>query len=147
MGTLIMEASPAQSSSTRFRAKLLVVDANADDLLYYSTVLRRAGFDVHSVASLTDVTVPVEGEAFDLIITSRGCSEPTALLLARVIEQHRGTPVLALDRHTEAALFLKVLPFPSQGYGEKPLQPSEIACFMAAYMPAGKAREEEVQQV
>jgi DNA-binding NtrC family response regulator len=119
-----------------------VVDANADDLLYYSTVLRRAGFDVHSVAALTDLTRPVEGEAFDLIITSRGSSEPTALLLTRVIEQHRGTPVLALDRHADAGLFLEVLPFPSQGYGEKPLQPSEIASLVTAYLPADAAREE-----
>jgi DNA-binding NtrC family response regulator len=136
------ESRPAQLSANQFRAKLLVVDEKLDDLLYYSRVLQLAGYDVRSIASYSEAAASLEDDSYDLIITSKGSPNFTGRsMLARVIEKHRGTPVLVLDPCADSALYLEVMPSDPPDNAERALQPSEIATLVAHYLPdaTGKA--------
>jgi DNA-binding NtrC family response regulator len=146
MQTETTQDSSAQAPRNQFRAKLLVIDGDVDELLYYSRVLERAGYDVRCIASFTDAASSLERESFDLIITSRGSSDFTGrTVLARVIDHHRETPVVVLDRHAGAALFLDVMPLSCQHNQEKLLPPSEIESLVKSYLSDGAGREKKQQ--
>lgn len=57
---------------TQFRGKLLIVDENLDDLLDYSQVLERVGYDVRCIGTITDGAISLDNESFELIIIGRG---------------------------------------------------------------------------
>ena len=48
------------------KRRVLVVDEDLDDLLYYSAVLQRHGFEVRSIPSYLDGSTCLEREDFDL---------------------------------------------------------------------------------
>jgi len=77
------------------KRRLLVVDEDLDDLLYYSAVLQHHGYEVRSIPSYSDGATCLEREDFDLIIVSQGGPNfEGRRVLARAIEKDRRTPVL-----------------------------------------------------
>jgi DNA-binding NtrC family response regulator len=137
----IRESSVAQRSGSQFRPKLLIVDENLDDLLYYSRVLQRAAYDVRCIASFTDGATSLENESFDLIIISQGSPNFAGRsVLAWVSDQHRQTPVLVLDRYADSARYLEAMHLGAQDYLERPLQPSEIATLVASSLAGSVGR-------
>ena len=81
------------------RKRLLVVDENLEDLLYYSAVLQHQGYDVHSIPSYKDGEASVGREDFDLILLSQGSpSFEGRSVLSRAIERDRHAPVVVLSR-------------------------------------------------
>jgi DNA-binding response OmpR family regulator len=142
----IRESSVAQRSGSQFRPKLLIVDENLDDLLYYSRVLQRAAYDVRCIASFTDGATSLENESFDLIIISQGGPHWAGrTILARVIENHRQTPVLVLDRYADSARYLEAIELGAQDYLGEPLPPSELLTLVASYLP-GSVKQGEKQR-
>jgi hypothetical protein len=94
------------------------------------------------MASFADAATSLEHDSFDLIIASNESPNFTGRsVLARVIEQHRATPLLVLDREADSALYLEVKPKAAVDGPEETLQPSEIAALVADYLPgaSGKA--------
>jgi DNA-binding NtrC family response regulator len=123
-----------------FKRRLLVVDEDLDDLLYYTAVLQHEGYQVRSILSYTAGAACVEREDFDLIVVSQGSpSFEGRLVLARAIERNRWAPVLVLTRAIEIPCYIEAMQSGALDYMEKPLPPSEIGQLVRKYLPTRSA--------
>ena len=114
------------------KRRLLVVDEDLDDLLYYSAVLQHHGYEVRSIPSYSDGATCLESEDFDLIIVSQGGPNfEGRRVLARAIEKDRRTPVLVFTRSVDMPCYLEAIQSGALDYIEKPLLPSQIADLVA----------------
>jgi len=124
-----------QPLSSLLRRRVLVVDEDLDDLLYYSAVLQHHGYEVRSVPSYLDGAACLEHEDFDLIIVSQGSSNfEGRRVLARAIEKDRQTPVLVFTRSVDMSCYLEAIQSGALDYVQKPLPPSEIGELVARYL-------------
>ena len=112
--------------------RVLIVDEDLDDLLYYSAVLQHHGYEVRSIPSYSDGATCLEREDFDLIIVSQGGPNfEGRRVLARAIEKDRRTPVLVFTRSVDMPCYLEAIQSGALDYIEKPLLPSQIADLVA----------------
>jgi DNA-binding NtrC family response regulator len=119
-----------------FKRRVLVVDEDLNDLLYYTDVLRHEGYQVRSILSYTAGAACVEREDFDLIVVSQGSpSFEGRLVLARAIERNRWTPVLVLTRAIQMPCYIEAMQSGARDYLEKPIPPSEIGQLVKRYLP------------
>jgi DNA-binding NtrC family response regulator len=117
------------------RRRVLVVDEDLDDLLYYSAVLQHHGYEVRSIPSYSDGATCLECEAFDLIIVSQGTSNfEGRCVLARAIEKDRHTPVLIFSKSVHMPSYMEAIQLGALDYLEKPLLPSEIGELVAKHL-------------
>ena len=115
--------------------RLLVVDEDLDDLLYYSAVLQHHGYEVRSIPSYSDGATCLEREDFDLIIVSQGGPNfEGRRVLARAIEKDRRTPVLVFTRSVDMPCYLEAIQSGALDYIEKPFPPSEIGEMVAKHL-------------
>lgn len=122
----------AERLSDSLKRRVLVVDDDLDDLLYYSAVLQHHGYEVRSIPSYSDGATCLDREDFDLIIVSQGSSDfEGRRVLARAIEKDRHTPVLVFTRSVEMSCYLEAIQSGAVDYIEKPLLPSQIADLVA----------------
>jgi two-component system C4-dicarboxylate transport response regulator DctD len=122
------------------KRKVLVVDEDLDDLLYYTDVLQHQGYQVRSILSYKAGAACVEREDFDLIVVNQGSpSFEGRLVLARAIEKNRWTPVLVLTRAIEMPCYIEAMQSGALDYMEKPLPPSEIGQLVRRYLPTPSA--------
>lgn len=126
------------------RRKLLLVDENKEDLLFYAAILARQIYEVRALASYTEAAACLVREAFDLVIVSQG--SPTfegRSLLARVIEKDRQIPVLVLTRSADMGCYIEAMQLGAFDYLEKPLPPEMVEELVAKHLrprPAALAR-------
>lgn len=110
------------------RWRLLVVDENLEDLLYYSAVLRDQGYEVRSVSSFRDGAAMLERENFDLILVSQGSANfEGRSVLARALERDRHNPVLVLTRSFDMPCSIEAMQLGALDYMENPMTPGEIS--------------------
>jgi DNA-binding NtrC family response regulator len=122
------------------KQRVLVVDDNLDDLLYYSAVLYHHGLEVRSIGSYSDGASCLDREDFDLIIVSQGsASFEGRRVLARAIEKDRHTRVLVTTRSADMSCYLEAIQSGALDYIEKPLPPSEIGKLVRKYLGAQPA--------
>jgi DNA-binding NtrC family response regulator len=118
-----------------FKRRLLVVDEDLDDLLYYTADFEHQGYQVLSTPSYTDGAACVEREDFDLIVVSQGSpSFEGRLVLARAIERNRWAPVLVLTRAIQMPCYIEAMQSGALDYLEKPLPPSKIGALVRKYL-------------
>ena len=130
-----VEDRKAKELPVSFKRRVLVVDEDVDDLLYYAAVLQHQGYQVLSTPSYTDGAACVEREDFDLIVVSQGSpSFEGRLVLARAIERNRWAPVLVLTRAIQMPCYIEAMQSGALDYMEKPLPPSEIGQLVAKYV-------------
>jgi DNA-binding response OmpR family regulator len=140
----VME-TPRQPAGVR--QKLLLVDDNVEDLLYYTSILQHLGHDVRPCASFTEAANLFARDDFDLVILSQGgTSFEGRSVLARAIEADRMTPVLILTRNPNMDCYIQAMQMGAFDYLEKPLSPSEVAQLVAYHLritapTRGMARE------
>ena len=135
------DRKPKQLSCS-IKRRVLVVDEDLDDLIYYSAVLQHRGYEVRSSSSYSDGATCLEGEDFDLIIVSQGSSNfEGRRVLARAIEKDRHTPVLVFTKSVHMPCYMEAIQLGALDYLEKPLPPSEIEELVAKHLrsPAGTA--------
>jgi DNA-binding NtrC family response regulator len=117
------------------RKRLLVVDENLEDLLYYSTVLRHQGYEVHSIPSYKDGEASVGREDFDLILLSQGSPNfEGRSVLSRAIERDRHAPVVVLSRSIDMPCYIEAMQCGALDYMQKPWLPSEIGLLVRKYL-------------
>ena len=117
------------------RKKLLVVDENLDDLRYYSAVLQRQGYEVHSIPSYKDGAAWVGREDFDLILLSQGGPRfEGRSVLSRAIERDRHAPVVVLSRSIDMPCYIEAMQCGALDYMQKPWLPSEIGLLVTRYL-------------
>jgi len=122
------------------RKRLLVVDENLEDLLYYSAVLQRQGYEVHSISSYKDGAASVGREDFDLILLSQGSpSFEGRSVLSRAIERDRHAPVVVLSRTIDMPCYIEAMQCGALDYMEKPWLPSEIGSLVRKYLGSATA--------
>jgi DNA-binding NtrC family response regulator len=117
------------------RRRLLVVDEDMEDLLYYSSVLQHQGYEVRSIPSYKEGAAWVEREDFDLILVSQGSRNfEGRSVLARAIEKDRHTPVVVLSRAIDMPCYIEAMQSGALDYMEKPLLPSEIGLMVKSHL-------------
>ena len=117
------------------RKKLLVVDENLEDLLYYSAVLQHQGYEVHSIPSYEDGAAWVGREDFDLILLSQGGPRfEGRSVLSRAIERDRHAPVVVLSRSIDMPCYIEAMQCGALDYMQKPWLPSEIGLLVTRYL-------------
>ena len=115
--------------------KLLVVDEDLDDLLYYAAVLQHQGYEVHSIPSYQEGVAWVGREDFDLILVSQGSANfEGRSVLARAIEKDRHAPVVVLSRSIDMPCYIEAMQSGARDYLEKPLLPSEIGQLVRKFL-------------
>ncbi|MGE5326207.1 MAG: response regulator [Deltaproteobacteria bacterium] len=109
-------------------AKLLLVDDNGEDLLYYTAILQHLGYAVRPCMSFTEAASLFARDAFDLVIVGQGgTSFEGRTVLARAIEADRNTPVLILTHNPTMDCYVEAMQLGAFDYLQKPLAPSEVA--------------------
>jgi two-component system KDP operon response regulator KdpE len=122
------------------RKRLLVVDENLEDLLYYSAVLQRQGYEVHSIPSYKDGAASVGREDFDLILLSQGSpSFEGRSVLSSAIERDRHAPVVVLSRSIDMPCYIEAMQCGALDYMQKPWLPSEIGLLVRKYLGSATA--------
>ena len=125
----------AKQLSGLLKRRVLVVDDDLDDLLYYSAVLQHHGYEVRSIPSYSAGATCLESEDFDLIIVSQGGPHfEGRRVLARAIEKDRRTPVLVFTKSVDMPCYLEAIQSGALDYIEKPLPPSEIGEMVAKHL-------------
>jgi DNA-binding NtrC family response regulator len=122
--------------------KLLLVDDDLDDLLYYAAVLERQGYDVRSVSTYTEGAGWLDREGFDLVIVSQGGTDFEGReVLSHALERDRHTPVLVLTRVPDMSTYIEAMQMGAFDYLEKPLTASELMELVVKHL-----RSREVDQ-
>jgi DNA-binding response OmpR family regulator len=121
--------------------KLLLVDENANDLDYYSEVLRYLGYEVQPVDSYARAADTLGRERFDLVIVDQGSANfEGRSVLSRAVEIDRRVPVLVLTRTADADCCIEALDAGAHEYVQKPLTTLEVRELVRDYMnsPSGR---------
>ncbi len=127
----------AESNLMRAKAKLLLVDEDVDDLLYYSAILQHLGYEVRSLPSYHQAAACLERENFDLVIVSQGSDNfEGRTVLAKVIETGHKAPVMVLTRCMDPECYIEAMECGALEYLEKPLLRSELAALVAKHLGA-----------
>ncbi len=135
-----VDGRKAKQLSGLLKRRVLVVDEDLDDLLYYSAVLQHHGYEVRSIPSYSDGATCLESEDFDLVIVSQGSPNFEGRhVLARAIEKDRNTPVLIFTRSVDMPCHMEAIQSGALDYIEKPLPPSEIGQLVRKYLPTRSA--------
>lgn len=115
--------------------RLLLVDDNLDDLLYYAAVLERQGYDVRSVSTYAEGAVWLDREDFDLVIVSQGGTDFEGReVLSHALEKDRHTPVLVLTRVPDMSAYIEAMQMGAFDYLEKPLTATELMDLVAKHL-------------
>lgn len=123
------------------KKRVLVVDEDLNDLLYYSAVLQHEGYDVRSLASYQKGVASFDHEAFDLVIVSQGTAAfEGRTVLVRALDQNQGLPVFVLSRSSDIDCYLEAMQMGAFDYREKPLAASELAEMVGRHLQVPKSR-------
>jgi DNA-binding NtrC family response regulator len=117
------------------KPRLLMVDEDLEDLLYYSMVLQHQGYEVCSIPSYKEGAAWVEREDFDLILVSQGSTNfEGRSVLAQAIEKDRHAQVVVLSRSIDTPCYIEAVQSGARDYMKKPLLPSEIGQLVRKYL-------------
>src|SRR5690242_1516702 len=110
------------------RGNALVVHQDAADLMYYRTVLQRAGCAVVTCKSYQQALGCIDAEHFDLIVLSQGSSAfEGRAVLEKAIKMDRGRQVLVVARVLNMGCYLEAMQLGARDYMEEPVLEPEMA--------------------
>ena len=135
-----MDVRKSDQLLSLIKRRLLVVDEDLEDLLYYSAILQHQGYEVRSISSYKDGVTWARRQDFDLVLVSQGSTKfEGRSVLARAIERDRHTPVVVLSLRVDMPCYLEAMQSGALDYTEKPLLPSEIAELVRKHLRAPSA--------
>lgn len=115
--------------------RILLVDDDAKDLLYYSAILQHEGHEVRSILSYKEGADCLDREDFDFVIVSQGSAAfEGRQVLANVLVKDRTIPTLVLSRSSDIGCYLEAMQMGAFDYREKPLAASELAEVVATHL-------------
>ena len=104
------------------KGNALVVDGDPADLVYYRTVLQRAGCAVVTCNSYDEALDCLGAEHFDLIVLSQGSSAfEGRRVLEKAIEMDRAGQVLVVARILNMSCYLEAMQLGARDYLEEPV--------------------------
>lgn len=114
-------------SLAHHKAKLLLVNENLGDLLYYTAILQHYGYETRPCPTYAEAIERFRSERFDLVIVSQGSRAfEGRSVLAQAVERDRTTPVLVLTHSVDMDCYLEAMQLGAYDYVEEPLSPSEV---------------------
>jgi DNA-binding NtrC family response regulator len=109
------------------RGSILLVEEDAKDLKYFTTLLGRMGYAVHAFTNYQEAEGYLEFEHFDFVIVNQGSPAFEARHLVELtLARNRHTPVVVLTRCLEMNCYLEAMQLGAADYLEKPLAPAEF---------------------
>ncbi|HEX5412442.1 MAG TPA: response regulator [Terriglobia bacterium] len=109
------------------RGNVLVVDEDTADLVYYRTVLQRAGCAVVTCNSYHEALGCLEAEHFDLVVLSQGSSAfEGRRVLQKAIAMDRDRQVLVVARVLNMSCYLEAMQLGARDYLEEPVREQEM---------------------
>jgi DNA-binding NtrC family response regulator len=109
------------------RGRVLLVDEDAKDLKYFTTLLGRMGYSVRAFTNYQEAEGCLQHEHFDFVIVSQGSPAFEARpLVEHTLARNRHTPVVVLTRCLEMNCYLEAMQLGAADYLEKPLAPAEF---------------------
>lgn len=123
------------------RRRVLVVDEDLNDLLYYSAILQHEGYEVRSIASHKEAADCARREDFDLVIVSQGTAAfEGRSVLVQAFERNRKVPVFVLSHSSDIDCYLEAMQMGAVDYREKPLAASELAEMVGRHLGFSRSR-------
>ena len=114
-------------SLAHHKAKLLLVNENLEDLVYYNAILQHYGYEACPCPTYAEAIERFQSERFDLVIVSQGSRAfEGRSVLAQALERDRTTPVLVLTHSADIDCYLEAMQLGAYDYVEEPLSPSEV---------------------
>jgi two-component system OmpR family response regulator len=109
------------------RGKVLVVDEDTADLVYYRTVLQRAGCAVVTCTSYVQALDCLGAENFDLIVLSQGSSAfEGRKVLEQAMRMGRDRQVLVVARVLNMSCYLEAMQLGARDYLEEPVREQDM---------------------
>lgn len=109
------------------RGNVLVVDEDAADLVYYRTVLQRAGCSVVTCGSYSEALDCLDAEPFDLVVLSQGSAAfEGRRVLERALALDRERQVLVVARSLNMSCYLDAMQLGARDYLEEPIPEREV---------------------
>ncbi|MGA8182148.1 MAG: response regulator [Terriglobia bacterium] len=109
------------------KGKVLVVDEDPADLVYYRTVLQRGGCAVVTCNSYDAALDCLGAEHFDLVVLSQGSSEfEGRRVLEKAIKMDRAGKVLVVARVLNMSCYLDAMHLGARDYLEEPVPEQDM---------------------
>ncbi|HET9177945.1 MAG TPA: response regulator [Terriglobia bacterium] len=109
------------------KGNALVIHKDAGDLVYYRTLLQRAGCAVVTCNSYDDALGCLEAEHFDLVVLSQGSSAFEGRgVLEKAITMGRDRQVLVVARVLNMSCYLEAMQLGARDYLEEPVREQEM---------------------
>lgn len=109
------------------KGNVLVVDEDRADLVYYRTVLQRAGCAVVTCDSYDEALDCLRAEQFDLVVLSQGTSAfEGRRVLEKAIAMDRAGQVLVVSRVLNMSCYLEAMQLGARDYLEEPVPEHDI---------------------
>jgi len=108
--------------------RILMVDEDRKDLIYYSSLLQQQGYDVSTCASYDEGSLRLKGQAFDFVVVGQGSRAfEGRFVVEDAIAMDRRMPVLVLTKCLDMGCYLEAMQLGAVDYLEKPVSPAEMA--------------------
>ena len=109
------------------KGRVLVVDEDRGDLVYYRSVLQRAGWMVVTSSSYRESVEFLKAESFDVVLLSQGTNSfEGRLVLERALMMDRKRPVLVVARSLDMGCYLEAMRMGAADYLEGPVPETEL---------------------
>lgn len=109
------------------KGNVLVIHEDTADLVYYRTVLQRAGCAVVTCNSYNQALGCLEAEHFDLVVLSQGSSSfEGRTVLEKAISLDRDRQVLVVARVLNMSCYLEAMQLGARDYLEEPVREQEM---------------------
>jgi DNA-binding NtrC family response regulator len=121
------ETKYTEHSRLLSRGSALVVDEDPADLVYYRTVLQRAGCEVVTCGSYKEALDCLGSENFDLVVVSQGSSNfEGRRVLERALALDRDRQVLVVAHSLNMSCYLDAMQLGARDYLEEPVPEHEM---------------------
>lgn len=133
------DTTPGLTGKERFLqevpTRILVACEGADDVGYYTAVLRSRGYAVSSATCFEDAAKTIARTTFDLVIVSQGGTDfKSKPVLEVAVERDRQMPVIVLTRAVNVDCYIDAVQLGAVDYVETPLSPGELANLVSAHV-------------
>lgn len=119
--------NPIEQKHLATKGNVLVVDEDPADLVYYRTVLQRAGCAVVTCDSYDEALNCLGAEHFDLVVLSQGSPEfEGRRVLEKAIRMDRARQVLVVARVLNMSCYLDAMHLGARDYLEEPVPEQDM---------------------
>ena len=117
-------------------SKVLLVINETKDLSHHRKILRAQGYKVFACRSYEEGLHLLGHETFDLVAVSQGgVAFEGKMVVMRVLEADRGTPVLVLAHAPDMKNYLEAMQLGAVDYLEMPVPPAELMRVLKTHLP------------